>query len=238
MRLSNRRSKVLSDRNVDVMSLLMFVYVGAEEKSRTLSPTLKKEKNRSSDTTPAKTSPRFINLPFNVLHTDERDIHLFRDIEYDAWQLEVLPGLLQRQVLCRRALSQEMPPAYSSLNQLQRLNMIAQIPELGVVVIGNQVGRVGILTMTRWEARKQSGYRIECILPFSSEERKGVRPKRPLMGMAVGPVQGMGSPLPGESPRVGAKGMRRFRLLMVYCDHTVLSYEISRPEGDENVVVG
>ncbi len=220
-----------------MVSLLTSVYVGAEENSMILSPRLNKETNRSSDTTHAKACPRFI-IPFNLLQTNERDIHLFRDIIVDADQPICAPGLLQREVLCRQALSQEIPSAYSSLNQLQRLNMIAQIPELGVVVIGNQVGRVGILTMTRWEARKQSGYKIECILPFSSEERKGVRPKRPLMGMAVGPVQGMGGPLPGESPRVGVTGMRRFRLLMVYCDHTMLSYEISRPEGDENVVVG
>ena len=112
--------------------------------------------------------------------------------------------------------------------------MIAQIPELGVVVIGNQVGRVGILTMTKWEAQKQSGYKIECILPFNSEEGKGLRPRKPLMGMAVGPIQGQETALPQESPRIGTQPPRRFRLLMMYCDHTILSYEISRSseEGD------
>ena len=114
--------------------------------------------------------------------------------------------------------------------------MIVQIPELGVVAIGNQVGRVGILTMTRWEAQKQSGYKIECILPFDSEETKGLRPRRPLMGMAVGPIQGQETALPHESPRVGVPTPRRFRLLMIYCDHTILSYEISRTDGEESVI--
>ena len=115
--------------------------------------------------------------------------------------------------------------------------MIAQIPELGVVVIGNQVGRVGILTMTRWEAQKQSGYKIECILPFSSEESKGMRPRKPLMGMAVGPIQGHETPLPQHSPKMMKEQPRRFRLLMTYCDHTILSYEISRPEDDGDLIV-
>ena len=115
--------------------------------------------------------------------------------------------------------------------------MIAQVPELGIVVIGNQVGRVGILTMTRWEAQKQSGYKIECILPFNSEEAKGLRPRKPLMGMAVSPIQGQESALPQSSPRMGARPPRRFRLLMTYCDHTILSYEISRPDEEDDILV-
>ena len=135
------------------------------------------------------------------------------------------------------------------LSRIERLNMILQIPELGVVAIGNQAGRVGILTMTRWQAQGQSGYKIECILPFKSQEEEGLRPKQPLMGIAIGPIQGhetkpdAGSTMDASDscaarPRV-AKGIsRRFRLIMVYCDHTVLSYEISRPnDGEEMLVV-
>lgn len=192
---------------------------------------------RFSDTTHAKTSPSFTDLPFNILQTDERDIHLFRDIRYDAdWERKP-PDSSHSHVLCQQALNQKMPPGFNNLTQLERLNMITQIPELGVVVIGNQVGRVGILTMTRWEAQKQSGYKIECILPFHSEEGKGMRPRRPLMGMAVGPIQGQEKPLPQDSPRMGTQARRRFRLLMIYCDHTILSYEISRPDGEENITV-
>ena len=127
--------------------------------------------------------------------------------------------------------------------------MTLQIPELGVVAIGNQAGRVGILTMTRWQSQKQSGYKIDCILPFKSQEEQGLRPKKPLMGIAIGPIQGhetkpdAGSTMDASEgavagPRVANGASRRFRLMMVYCDHTVLSYEISRPnEGEEMLVV-
>lgn len=204
---------------------------------KTLFPELEKDIDRFSDTTHAKTRPGFIDLPFNLLETDERDIHLFRDIRFDADVKRRPPDSSYSQVLCQQALNQRMPPGFNYLTQMERLNMIAQIPELGVVIIGNPVGRVGILTMTRWEAQEQSGYKIECILPFNSEEDKGLRPRKPLMGMAVGPIQGHGAALPHESPRMGLRPPGRFRLLMTYCDHTILSYEISRPDGEENVLV-
>ncbi|KAL9067824.1 MAG: hypothetical protein Q9161_006642 [Pseudevernia consocians] len=221
----------------DLFGLLTLVSAAAGENLKSPIHGFKKDINRFSDTTHAKTCPSFVDLPFNLLQTDERDIHLFRDIRFDADLKRRPPDSSHSQVLCQQALNQRMPPGFNYLSQMERLNMIAQIPELGVVVIGNQVGRVGILTMTRWEAQKQSGYKIECILPFSSEEAKGMRPRRPLMGMAVGPIQGQESALPHESPRMGTQPPRRFRLLMTYCDHTILSYEISRPDGEENIIV-
>lgn len=127
--------------------------------------------------------------------------------------------------------------------------MVLQVPELSIVAVGNQAGRVGILTMTRWKHQNQSGFKIECILPFLSQEKAGMRPEKPLMGMAIGPVQGHETKLALESaletseisatgPRVPVGFARRFRLIMIYCDHTTLSYEISRPtEGEELLVV-
>ncbi|CAD6579299.1 MAG: hypothetical protein ASARMPREDX12_009120 [Alectoria sarmentosa] len=208
----------------------------AEEDLKTLSPGFKKHIDRISDTANAKILRGLINLPFNLLQTDERDIHLFGDIRFDA-DPKCPPFPSHSHVLCQQALNQRMPPGFEDLFQMERLNMIAQIPELGVVLIGNQVGRVGILTMIRWEAQKHSGYKVECILPSSSEEGKGLRPRKPLMGMAVGPVQGQEKALPQDSPRMGAGHPRRFRLLMTYCDHTILSYEISRPNGEESLLV-
>lgn len=208
----------------------------AEHLNRLISG-LEKDVDRFSDITHAKMCPSFVDLPFNLLQTDERDIHLFRDIRFDANFKRRPPDSSHSQVLCQQALNQRMPPGFNYLTQMERLNMVAQIPELGVVVIGNQVGRVGILTMTRWEARKQSGYKIECILPFDSEESKGLRPRKPLMGMAVGPIQGQETALPQESPSRGPQYPRRFRLLMTYYDHTILSYEIFRPNGEEDLLV-
>ena len=220
-----------------IIGLLTQLYVVEQQHSKNLSPSSGKNTGQFSDTTHAKTCPSFTDLPFNLLQTDVRDIHLFRDIRFDADLKRRPPDSSHSQVLCQQALNQRMPPGFHYLSQMERLNMIAQIPELGLVVIGNQVGRVGLLTLTRWEAQKQSGYKIECILPFSSEESKGMRPRKPLMGMAVGPVQGHESPLPGRSPRMTGERPRRFRLLMTYCDHTILSYEISRPEEDGDLIV-
>lgn len=113
--------------------------------------------------------------------------------------------------------------------------MILQIPELGAIVIANQVGRVMLLTMTK-SADYPCGFRIDWILPLKSQEARDLRPEKALMGMAVGPIHGrealenysrfddperygneLGNPL--EYPR-------RYRLFLMYCDHTVLSYEI------------
>lgn len=237
-RLINRWSKVKNSYSTRLMNLLIIVHAAAEENLETLSQVLEEEQIQLSDTAPNKTHPGFVKLPFNLLQTDQKDIHLFRDISFDTDLKELPPASSQSQVLCQQALNQAMPPGFDSLTQIERLNMIAQIPELGVVVIGNQVGRVGILTMTRWEAQKQSGYKIEAILPFHSEEEKGMRPIKPLMGMAVGPIQGQERPLPQASPKVGKQEpARRFRLMMIYCDHTILSYEISRPGGEEDILV-
>ena len=219
------------------IGLLTLLYAAKQEHSKNSSPSSGENTAQFSDTTHAKTCPSFTDLPFNLLQTDVKDIHLFRDIRFDADLKRRPPDSSHSQVLCQQALNQRMPPGFHYLSQMERLNMIAQIPELGVVVIGNQVGRVGILTMTRWEAQKQSGYKIECILPFSSEESGGMRPRKPLMGMAVGPVQGHETPLPGQSPKMMTERPRRFRLLMTYCDHTILSYEISRPEEDGDLIV-
>lgn len=182
-------------------------------------------------------------LPFNLLHTGETDISLLRDILYHTDH----PNCTR--VYSQRTLHQKLPPGLHHLRHIERLNMIAQIPELGVVLIGNQAGRVGVLTTTYWQATQQAGYRVEYILPFKSQEEKGVRPEEPLMGMAVSPLQGheyrpdpssirgmtseRASPYEGSDRRGSS---RRFRLLMMYYDHTVLSYEISRPSEDEVLV--
>ena len=126
--------------------------------------------------------------------------------------------------------------------------MLLQIPELGVVALATQAGRVALLTMTVMKQRSKSkeekaGFRVDWLLPLKSQEDKGMRPESPLLGMAVGPVQGMEMvPESRDEPREdggreawrAAGGSRRYRLMMFYYDHTVLSYEIWRSEGDEN----
>lgn len=175
-------------------------------------------------------NPTSPTLPFNLLQTSQHDIRLIRDLTTPT------PAPTTAYVLCKQALTQTLPPGYSSLAHTERLNMLAQIPDLGLVLVANQVGRVGVLTLTRWERAEhapQSGFRIEAILPTREEEERGLRPKRAaLAGLAVARVQGDGE---GDGDGGGGfrrrGGPRRWRVLLFYCDHTVLSYEISRPDG-------
>lgn len=209
---------------------------------------LPNELKRLATRVPAWRKTPIVPLPFNLLQTSEADIHLFRDMFFESDSEFQSRELQYTRVICKSALTQRLPPGTHQLGHIERLNMIAQIPELGVVLIGNQVGRVGVLITTRWEQLGQSGFKIQCILPFQSQEKKGLRPVRPLMGMAVGPVQGHETrPDPGSTldtsqdgdaaapGRVG-NSQRRFRLMMVYSDHTVLSYEIFRDENEMFVV--
>lgn len=129
------------------------------------------------------------------------------------------------------------------------MNMIHQIPSLGIVAIASQVGRVALLTMTKLSSTSGGqtsllGFRVEHILPFQSQEFEDQRPEVPLLGMAVGPVQGHG--LGDENICVsetntagddGKGGDRRYRLLMYYYDHTVLSYEIGRRKEESGYEV-
>jgi len=70
-------------------------------------------------------------------------------------------------------------------------------------------------------------FRAAAILPFAHQERANERPFAPLLGIAGAPLQGCTSDgVDGDSYGEGKQG--RWRLLLVYQDHGVLSYEISR----------
>jgi hypothetical protein len=62
-------------------------------------------------------------------------------------------------------------------------------------------------------------FRLDMILPRKKEEEEGLRPNLPLYGLAVAPLQ--------ASSGRASRG-RRWRLILHYYDHTVLSYELSR----------
>lgn len=173
-----------------------------------------------------------ISLPFSILQTSTSDI-IFR------------PSAIRPYILLRQPLAQNIPPSLHSLTHFSRLNMVTQVPELGLVLVASQIGRVSLLTLTHMRSTKQLAFRLDCILPSKEQEAKGERPMLPLLGMAVGPIQGRekraGSASGGDSPEGRGKeawraieGSRRFRLMLYYCDHTVLSYELSRPSGMES----
>lgn len=108
-----------------------------------------------------------------------------------------------------------------------RINLHTQIVELGLAIVGSAKGRVAVMSLTQAAEEGQSsrgpnmyGCRIDWILPFRDQEQAGSRPMAPLVGLAVGPVQGM----------LGRRAdcSRRWRLLMMYADNSVLSYELGK----------
>ena len=177
-------------------------------------------------------------FPFRLLYTNEFDITLFNNRQ------------LSSRVTCQDALHQKIPPRLHHLINFDRLNMIHQIPSLGVVAIASQAGRVALLTMTKMmKSRVENtssllGFRIEHILPLKSQEERGDRPEWPLLGMAIGPVQDSG--IAGIDGSTGIEKDKevetRYRLILIYYDHTIISYEISRSnssgyELDDRVVI-
>ena len=180
-------------------------------------------------------------LPFDILYTSEFDIRVLYSIHVRE---STGKPISYNSVTCTEGLTQEVPESLEQLFEAERLNMIIQIPELGAVAIGNQIGRVMLLTMTM-SREFGGGFRVDGLLPFKSQEEKGLRPEVPLLGMAVGPIQGRETmdqsnsrfdppDDPSAEERKPLATPRRHRLFLFYTDHTILSYEITRlPAADD-----
>jgi hypothetical protein len=95
-------------------------------------------------------------------------------------------------VFCANILKQAFPPAIeaSSHVHLDRLNMIQQIPELGLVIIATQIGRVAVCTLTKNDKSGSLGLRVDWTLPTRKQEMNSVRPMSALLGIAASPIQG------------------------------------------------
>ena len=174
-------------------------------------------------------------LPCGVFLTTENNLQLM--INGDSSRSE-------SNVLCYDALKQKLPPGMYPLSRIERLNMMHQIPELGILLVASQIGRLGIVTTTYRPETGDYGFKLEKIVPFVSQEDEDLRPELPLLGFAVSPVQGhapQGYSPSSDAPEqrnVRPQSDRKFRLLMYYYDHTILSYEISRPvDGDDLLMI-
>ncbi|KAF2182813.1 hypothetical protein K469DRAFT_711515 [Zopfia rhizophila CBS 207.26] len=134
-----------------------------------------------------------------------------------------------------------------------RLCYSTQIPELGIFIVGSPVGCVAIFSLTQFEvaqpkprARKTLyGFRRDHLLPFCEDDEHPV-PARRLVGIAVSPIQGM-LDMPDEEKERTPDGMRsrtfdvgarRWRLMLMYQDHTVLSYELGKYRRDDDMSLG
>jgi hypothetical protein len=144
---------------------------------------------------------------------------------------------------CDNLLRQEFPHDIGfpqPLADYDRLNMLAAIPELSLVLVASQIGRVALITITRPVQRDSRlghivSMRVDLILPFSDEEsEEKIRPSHGLLGMAVGPMQNERAKMVA---RGAGEGPRRWRLMLHYFNHTILSYEISREEETGELLV-
>jgi hypothetical protein len=177
---------------------------------------------------------------------------IFSTTEHNAYLLPTT--LLSPTVVCKGFLHQHFPSAmHQFLGQIDRLNLVTAIPELSLVVAGSQKGRVGIFRLTR--SGDNFGMRLDTVLPKERGVETGeldveTRPPSTLLGVAVSPIQGKeiissrsGSE-DGATPRRrkvrqrgggwrGVEGRRRWRLMLVYMDGSVLSYELGRESEEE-----
>lgn len=180
-------------------------------------------------TLPGRAPPRF-----PILHTSEINVRLLSNLYNGA------------RTICRNVLAQQPPPYGMSLGNFERLNMVMQIPELSMVAVGCQTGRVALFTLTRDAEQPEATMRLEAIVPFRRQEEAGMRPVQPLLGMALGPIQGRERTLEADITKLTTsmkrrkelwrkkEKVRRYRLMLMYYDHTVLSYEIGREQGIVN----
>ena len=122
---------------------------------------------------------------------------------------------------------------------------VESIPELGLVVVGNQAGDVALLTANYEPEDDRYSYELDAILPTEAQRSKKQKPEiYPLMGIAVGPVQGQLGTSYSPSPEAHEldtsslpRSERRYRLLLTYIDLTILSYELSQIDTTTEVLV-
>ncbi|KAB5580835.1 hypothetical protein GE09DRAFT_1255814 [Coniochaeta sp. 2T2.1] len=147
----------------------------------------------------------------------------------------------------RRVTPWDLSPAIS-----ERISMYLHVPELGLVVLGSLNGRVALLSLTKPPRRHGFGsslrsrlsgdgikikraFRVEAVLPRRQDENKGLRPWCTLHGIAISPVPDHRAK--GLAVHAGAWRPKVWRLILHYIDHTILMYDISRHEGDGDLMI-
>ncbi|KAJ9217044.1 hypothetical protein DTO166G4_1504 [Paecilomyces variotii] len=119
---------------------------------------------------------------FPILHFSQTDIRLFPS-----------PYSLSPTVVCGNPLWQPFTHPILTIRACDRFNMVKYVPEHGIVVAATQKGRAAIIALTEAQ-NKGLAFKINWIVPLESQEKYGERPLIPLLGMAVGPVQGFELP--------------------------------------------
>ncbi|KAI9732067.1 MAG: hypothetical protein M1818_007662 [Claussenomyces sp. TS43310] len=243
----------------------------------------------------------FISGSSIIIHTDRHELYLLPsgklDLSSEASGLGIplpkpMPTSIARNILRQDFFHVDLQFP-RELADYDRLNMLGAIPELSLIVVASQVGRVALCTVTRPSVRvvvpfnratpdvprstsqdtqptsplrrsEGSGsprprmygesscattprlpsssspsslptaqvlsptptFRIDAILP-TPEEDESIRPSCGLLGIAIAPVW-LGK---------GKQQRSRWKLMLHYHDHTILSYEISREAERGDVMV-
>ncbi|PTB43030.1 uncharacterized protein TrAFT101_001590 [Trichoderma asperellum] len=163
-----------------------------------------------------------------------------KDLELRSLRGEGKTGWQEIGVLCPNAVKfgsfheRSVRPYFRATS---RLSMIVHIPELSLVVAGSPIGRVLLVTPTKLGSPVMSktagtwhhGLRVEYVLPRQSDEEEFRPVLRPLHGLAVGPVQSNEN-RNGSSMTNGATTPKRFRLMLHYRNHDILTYELMRED--------
>lgn len=187
------------------------------------------ENRRGNDATRDKFAKRF-----HILRLHERELELRCLLRWESGKRHELG------VFCPQALTLgtdvQGDRTWMLFHATNRLSMVTHVPDLSLVVVGSPMGRVLLVTPTRldhpvdWRTEHvQHGFRIDCVLPRLSDDKVHRKTMRPLHGMAVGPVQedvvGGGQ---HDAAARRACGPRRYRLMLHYRNHDILTYEMSR----------
>ncbi|KAG9257815.1 uncharacterized protein F5Z01DRAFT_670476 [Emericellopsis atlantica] len=176
---------------------------------------------------------------YTILRTYEKDFELIPAVRATFGSFFDKIGLYCSDALRCEELAHEGPDTDLFMTT-SRLNMLAHVPELCMVVIGSATGRVLLATLTCLanarmhplvnhrgdSSRLKYGMRLEAVLPRKSEEARYRRhdgTKRPLHGLAVGRV-----PQARGGDRQAAETPLRYRIMLHYRDHTILTYEVTR----------
>ncbi|KAI0818217.1 hypothetical protein GGR55DRAFT_63825 [Xylaria sp. FL0064] len=142
--------------------------------------------------------------------------------------IEFVAGDMNTGIMLKDAILQKKPPRTMLPNLTfppERLANLIHVPELSLVVAGSQCGRVALITLTRPENPRysfQRGFKVDFVLPKTIDEDRRIRPTCLLLGVAIGPIFSSGG-TNGEP-----LGNRRYRIMLHYYDHRILSYEVYR----------
>lgn len=118
---------------------------------------------------------------FPILHFSATDISLLES-PFSKY-LTVVCGGPPRQHATR--------PIYS-IHSYDRFNMVKYLPERGIVIAATQKDRAAVISL----AQVPNGglaLRVNWMLSLASQEQHRERPFMPLLGLAVGPIQGFES---------------------------------------------